>query len=405
MTGQMFRGPDAYPSDQGKDKDRVAQDAFGGAHLCRIQTQPGLDVGEKLFDGPAPGETLNEQDGFEIQVGRRQVSGLAFALAVSDDDDLKLYPGLRPPSDERFVVEAHKLAVNFDSNPLPAATGPSDRRKTGKPASVFGLASPLFSGSFGKGLSEDGVEAQTAGQRDFHRKQWFEDRLIVVGPIGHKRNLEGNPGLDFLERLDRNLESSPKLRLGTALLGPVKGDPERQSHRHAKQLDDDGQDDPIVPPDVAGPGTAGVIPKRTGAKDMFAPFGTQRIVDGDEEFLQLKGLDDQLQKGFEENLVTKLEMGEETVETGFVAFEACSVSEPADVPLAGLNQPGNCGRTKIRPASFGKGQTKVEDYFRKFRCSSVVDHGPFSWGCEFVSQQIASENGLFFLNSLSRVNL
>ena len=392
MIDQMFRGPDAYPSHQGKSKDGVTQDAFRGAHFCGIQTQPSFDVGEKLFDGPAPGKTLNHENRFQREVGRRQVSGFAFAQAVPDDDDLKLDSGLRPPGDEGFVIETDELAVNFDANLFPAAAGSSDGRKAGKTASVFGLATPLFGFPFGQRGSQDGIETQTAGQRNTHLEQGFEDGLVVVSPVGNERNLEGNPGFDLLKRLDRNLEPRTKLRFGTVLLGSVKRDPKGQSHRNAKQLDDHGQDHPIVSPDVAGPGPAGVIPEGTGAINMFAPFalkdcsaGTERIVDSNQKLLQLKGLDDQLQKSFEENLVAKPEMGEEAVKARFVAFEARSVTEPADMPLAGLNQPRDCGGTKIRPASFGKGQTKVEDYFRKFRCSSVVDHGPFSWGCEFVS--------------------
>src|SRR3989338_1053390 len=119
---QMFSSPDAYPSDQSKSEDGVAQDAFGSTHLCRIEPQPGLDIGKKLFDGPAPGESLNQQDWFESELGRRQVSGFAFALAVPDDDDLKLDSGLGPPGDERFVVEPDELAVNFDTNLFPATT-------------------------------------------------------------------------------------------------------------------------------------------------------------------------------------------------------------------------------------------------------------------------------------------
>ena len=405
MIDQMFRGPDAYPSHQGKSKDGVTQDAFRGAHFCGIQTQPSFDVGEKLFDGPAPGKTLNHENRFQREVGRRQVSGFAFAQAVPDDDDLKLDSGLRPPGDEGFVIETDELAVNFDANLFPAAAGSSDGRKAGKTASVFGLATPLFGFPFGQRGSQDGIETQAAGQGNLHCDQGFENRLIVVSPVGNERNLEGNPGLDFLESLDSDLEPSTKLLLGAMFLGAVKRDPKRQSDGHSKQLDDYGQNHPVVSPDVAGPGPAGVIPERAGTINVFAPFGRERIVYGNQELFELKGLDDQNQKCFEKGFGPELEMREEAVKAGFVTFESCSVTEAADMPLTGLNQPGNRGRTQIGPAPFGKSQTKVEDYFRKFRCSSVVDHGPFSCLCEFVCQQIASENGPFFLNSLSSVNL
>ena len=144
ITGQMFGSPDPHPSHQSKGKNCMTQDTFGGAHFCGIQSEPGFDVGEKLFDGPAPGETLNQQERFEIQVGRGQVSGFAFALAVSDDDDLKLDSGLGPPGDKRFVVETDELAVNFDSDFFPAAARLSDCREAGKTATVFGLAAPFF---------------------------------------------------------------------------------------------------------------------------------------------------------------------------------------------------------------------------------------------------------------------
>lgn len=404
-SGQMFSSPNAYPGHQSKGEDGVTQDAFGGAHFCGIQTEPGFDIGEKLFDGPAPRKSLDQQDRFEIQVGRRQVSGFAFASGVPDDDDLKLDSGLGPPGDERFVVESHELAVNFDPNPFPAAAGLSNRRKTGQPASVFGLAAPFFGFSLGQRFFENRIETQAAGQRDFHLDQGFEDGLIVVGSIGHERNLEGNPGLDFLERLDRDFQPGTKLLFGAMLFGAVKGNPERQSDRNSEQLDDYGQDHPVVSPDVTGPGAAGVIPERAGPVDMLAPFGTQRIVDGNQEFFELKGLDDQGQKCFEKSFGPELEMGEETVEAGFVAFEIRGPRQAADVPLPGLNQPRNRRRTQIRPAPFGKSQTKTEENFRKFRCTVVSNHSPFSGCCDLVSQPLASEDGLFFLNSLSRFNL
>jgi hypothetical protein len=141
-----------------------------------------------------------------------------------------------------------------------------------------------------------------------------------------------------------------------------------------------------------------VIPERSGPEDVPAPFGAEGVVDGDQKLRELKGLNDQQEQGFEKGFGPELEMGEEAVETGFVTVEACPVAKPADMPLAGLDQPGNGCRAQIRPAPFGKGQTKIEDYFGKVRCNSVADHGPFSSFCEFVSQQIASENGLFFLS-------
>jgi len=147
-----------------------------------------------------------------------------------------------------------------------------------------------------------------------------------------------------------------------------------------------------------------VIPEGACAENVFAPFWAQRVVDSHEEFRQLKGLDDQKEKSFEEDLGPELEMGEETVEAGFVALEPGSVTQSADVPLTGLDQPRNCRRAKIRPTSFGKGQTKIEDYLRKFRCIPVVDHGPSLPVCEMSSQHSTSEDGLFFLNPLSSFN-
>ena len=164
MSVQMFSSPDADPSDQSKGKDRVTQDAFGRAHLCGIQSEPRFDVGKELFDGPAPGETLDQQVGLEIQVGRGQISGFAFAAGIAHDDDLKLDSGLRPPGDKGFEVERHELAVDFDADSLPTATGLSHRRQTWKTASVLGLASPLFCFSFGQRGSQDGIETQAAGQ-------------------------------------------------------------------------------------------------------------------------------------------------------------------------------------------------------------------------------------------------
>lgn len=405
ISAQIFSSPDTYPGYQSKSKDRMTQDTFGGAHLCGVEPEPSFDVGEKLFDGPAPGESLNQQDWFEIQIGRRQVSGFAFAFAVSDDDDLKLDSGFGPPGDERFVVETDELAVNFDSNLFPAAAGLGHRRKARKTASVFGFAAPLFGFPSGQRSSEDGIETQAAGQRNPHLAQGFEDRLIVVGTVGDNRNLERNPGLDLLKRLDRDFQPGTKLLFGAVFFGSVKRDPKGQSHRDSKEFDDYGQDHPIVSPDVAGPGSFDMIPEWAGAEDVLAPFGAQRIVDGNQKFFELKGLDDQDQKGFEESFGAELEMGEEAVETGFVAFESGSVTEPANMPLAGLNQPGNHRRTQIRPASFGKGQTKTEENFGKFRCRVVSNHSPFSGCVELSSQPLASENGLFFLNFLSRFNL
>jgi hypothetical protein len=147
-----------------------------------------------------------------------------------------------------------------------------------------------------------------------------------------------------------------------------------------------------------------MIPEGAGAIDVFAPFGTQGIVDGNQKLLQLESLDDQDQKSFEEGFGPKLEMGEEAVETGLVAFQTGVPAQSTDMPLTGLNDPGDCGRTKVGPASFGKSQTKTEDYFGKVRCTVVSNHGPFSCFCESVSHLLASENGLLFLSLFSLVN-
>ena len=400
-SAQMFSSPEAYPSHQSKGEDGVTQDAFGRADFRGIQSQPGFDVGEKLFDGPAPGKAMNQQGGFEIQVGRGQVSRFAFALAVPDDDDLKLDSGLGPPSHKRFVVETDELAINFDSNFFPTPTGLSDRWKAGEPASIFGLAAPLFGFPFGKRGSEDGIETQTAGQSNFHGSQRFENRLIVVGPVGYKRNLEGNPALDFLKCRNRDLEPGTKLFFGAMFFGTVKRNPKRQSDRDSEQLGDYGQDHPVVSPNVTGSWSFDVIPKGAGAEDVFAPLGTQRIVDGDQKFFQWKRLKDQGQQDFGKYFGTEFEMREEAVKTGFVAIQTCPCAQASDVPLPGSQEPRNGGRAKVGPAPFGKGQTKIEDYFRKLRCRMVVHHGPFSGCCELSSQQIASENGLFFLNAVS----
>ena len=405
MTSQMLECPDAYPSDQSESKDRVTQDAFGRAYFCGIQSEPSFDIGKKLFDRPTPGEALNQQERFEIQIGRRQVSGFAFAFAVSDNDDLKLDSGLRPPSDERFAFETDELAVHFDPNPLPSKAGLGNCRKAGKTASVFGLAAPLFGFPFRQRSSEDGIETQAAGQRNTHLEQGFEYRLVVVSPIGDNRNIEGNPGLDLLERLDCDLEPSTKLCFGTVLFGAVKRNPKRQSDGRSEQFDDDGQNDPIVSPDVTWSRPAGVIPEGTGAENMLAPFWAECIVDGDKKLFQLKGLDDQKQKSFEESFVPELEMGEEAVKARFVTVESRAVTQSTDVTLAGLNHPGNHSRTQVRPASFGKGQTEIQDYLGKFRCRVVVNHSLFSGCVELASQPLASENRLFFLSSFSRVNL
>jgi hypothetical protein len=148
-----------------------------------------------------------------------------------------------------------------------------------------------------------------------------------------------------------------------------------------------------------------VIPERAGAVDVLAPFGAESIVDDNQKLRKLKSLNDQKQQSFEKNFGPELEMGEETVEAGFVAVESRSVTKTPDVALAGLNHPRDRGCTKIRPASFGKGQTEIEDYLGKVRCTVVSNHSPFSGCCELRSQQLASENGLFFLNPLSWFNL
>jgi hypothetical protein len=88
-----------------------------------------------------------------------------------------------------------------------------------------------------------------------------------------------------------------------------------------------------------------------------------------------------------------------------VAMPSGSEAEAADMPLARLNQPWDHGCTQVWPASFGEGQTKAQDNLGKFRCRVVVNHGPFSCFCELVSQPFVSENGPFFLNTVSLFNL
>lgn len=154
-----------------------------------------------------------------------------------------------------------------------------------------------------------------------------------------------------------------------------------------------------------------MIPKRTGTEDVFSPFalkdcyaGAQRIVDNDQKLCQLKGPDDQIEQRFEKDFGPELETRKETVVAGFVTPPRGVRAQAADVPLAGLDQPGNGRRQKIRPASFGKRQTKTEDYFGKVRCRLVGNHSPFLPMCEMLSQHSTSENGLFFLSMSSFVN-
>ena len=273
----MFSSPEAYPSHPSKSKDGVAQNTFGGTDFCGIESEPSFDIGEKLFDGPAPGETLNQQRGFEIQLGRGQISGFAFALGISHDEDPELDTGLRPPGDEGFVVEGYELAVNFDASPLPAAAGLGQRTQAWKMASLFGFAAPL-SGflSFGERFLEDGVETQAAGQRNLQGRQRFENRRIVVGAIGYKPYPKGRPGFKLSECFDRDLEPRTEFDFGAMFFGPVERNPKRQSHGNSKQLDDYGQDNPIVSPNVTGPGPFDMIPEGTGAQNVFAPLG-QRV--------------------------------------------------------------------------------------------------------------------------------
>jgi len=144
-----------------------------------------------------------------------------------------------------------------------------------------------------------------------------------------------------------------------------------------------------------------VIEEKASTVDVPAPFGTQRVVDGDQKLFEFECLDDQGKKSFEENLGTKLEMTEEAVETRFVTTETGAVTKATDMPLTGLDQPRDGHRRKIRPASFGKSQTKTEENLGKFRCRMVSNHSPFSGGCELVSSPFASEFGLFFLSAVS----
>jgi hypothetical protein len=220
LTGdQVFASPNAYPTHQSKSKDGVTQNTFGRTHFCGVQTEPDLDIGKELFDGPPPREAFDDLFGFEVQIGRRQVGGFAFAFQIANDHHAELNTGLGPPSDKGLAVEGYEFAVDLDANPFPSTARVPQGFQTWQTATVLGFAPSFLSLFFGKRLSQDRIETQTAGQKNLHPGQRFENRLVVVSPVGDKGNLEGNPGLDLLECLDRNLQARTKLGLRTVFLG------------------------------------------------------------------------------------------------------------------------------------------------------------------------------------------
>jgi len=112
------------------------------------------------------------------------------------------------------------------------------------------------------------------------------------------------------------------------------------------------------------------------SEDVPTPLRTQGVVDDDQEFLQAEGLNDQTQEHLEEDLRTKLELGEEPVEAALVPLPGGAPTQASDVPLARLNEPRDRHRDQVRPTSFGKSEAAAQDDFGKFRCALITNHGP-----------------------------
>lgn len=397
---QAFFCPHASPRDHGEGESGMTTHTVGSAHLGGVQSHQEFCVGKELLDWPSQGKALDNLLRGEFQVRRGEETRFAFAVGIPCDHDPDRKSRFRPPGDKRFDVQRDRLPIDVHAYPLPSLMRPGHFRQLGQSGAILGFSSPLGRSSLGRTASQDGIDTQAADQGYLHLGQRFQDRRIVVRPIGHQRNRKGNPPLDRLENLYHDLKAGAELGLGAGLLGSIQSHPEGNSHGNSKQLNHHGQNNPVVSPDIARTGTPDVIEERSGSENMLSPFGTQGVVDDDQYPFQLEGLDYQVQLGFEESLRTKLEMRKETVETAFVAFPCRPQADLANMPLSRLNQPRNRHRRQVRPTPLGKRDTTTEDNLGKLRCTSVMNHG-LSPLRELTQQLFASGDGPFFLSIAS----
>jgi len=139
--------------------------------------------------------------------------------------------------------------------------------------------------------------------------------MIVVGTVGKERNLERNPGQNFLEP---SLVSCSRVRNSVLrhffwISKWLSGKAATSVFRTPGHL---RSGPPHCGPRCNRDGDRGCDPRRGRRRRFVCLIGAQRIVNGNKKFLQLKGLNDQDEKRFEEGFGTELQMREESVKTG-----------------------------------------------------------------------------------------
>lgn len=345
----------------------MTHDARGAAHLRRIESQLVLGVGKHLLNGPPLREGFDDCLGRPAEVARRKVAGLPLSFRIPDDHHAKLDSGLGPPSVEGLHLDGNFFAIDVDDEFLPAPGISCELGQPRNPGAVLRAPAALPSPRLRRVFPEPGVVPEPADQGDLQFGKGAQQGLVVVGAIGNDGNLQRSPSFHASEGFLRDLEASAKFLRWARRLGAVQLDPEGQGHRRSEDLYDDGENDPVVPPNETGSRPRDVVEETARAKDVVAPLGAKGVVHHDQDLTELEGRDNHLEEDPGEDIHVEFELGEEAIEVALVHGEAGSMSEAANTTLTLLEEPRQGNGYHVRPAAFGESELKIHHHAEELR--------------------------------------
>lgn len=337
------------------------------AYLRRIEPQLVLGVGKHLLNGPPLGEGLDDCFGGHAEVGRRKIARLPLALRIPNDNHAKLDSGLGPPSVEGLHLDGDFFTIDVDDEFLPATSGSCELGQPRKPGSVLRAPASLPSPRLRRVFPEPGVVPKPTDQRDLEFGKGTQQGVVVVSAIGNDGNLQRSPRFHGSEGFLRDLEASAKLLRWARRFGAVQLDPEGQGHRSSEDLYDDGENDPVVPPDETGSRPSDMVKEAARPKDVVSPLGAKGVVHHDQDLTKFEGRENHLEEDPGEDIDVELELGEEAIEVALVHGEAGSMSEAANTMLTLLEEPRQGNGNHVRPAAFGESEPKIHHNAEELR--------------------------------------
>jgi len=347
------------------------------ANLGGVEPQGVFCIREHLFYGPSLREDLDDLRRFHTEIRRGEVTRLSSALGIADDHYAQFNARLGPPSVKGLHPHRYVFTVDVHGESRPPTARASNARELREPGTVLRRSSPLSSAQLREILPEAGVRSEPADQRDIKFVEGPEEGTVVVSTVSDEAEIQGSPFFQLSDGILDDLQSRLELIRRTGGPCPIQNDPEGDRDRYAEEVDDDSEDDPVVSPDVSRPRPSRMIEETPGPEDVMSPFRAERVVNYQEDLLEAKRVNNEVEEYFKKGLGIDFEVGEEPVEASLVAPEARAVRQLPNRPLSFMYQPRKRDRQEVRPAALGEGHSKVNHHAEKLR-GIMQPHGLIS---------------------------